>query len=145
MKRKVRLVQASIGAFMGIVLCGCPEIHQDNLGPVGFIVRMDTDYSQNIMALKFSEHDYLVKCGYGHTIPLTNNYYYVTDNYVSIVYTIWNESECNDSIRSLNQIGENIENEDPFVEVYTVWETESINDLVKRTDTHNFKGLTKEK
>ena len=143
MKRKIRLVHTLIGAFMGVMLCGCPGI-QDDLGPVGYIVKMKTDYSQNVIAEKLSEQSYMVKCGYGHTIPLTNNYYYLTENYASSVYTIWSVSECNDSISNLYEIDEYILNKDPYTEVYTLWE-ESRKDLIKRTDTKNFKGLTKEK
>ena len=144
MKRKIRLVHTLIGAFMGIMLCGCPGI-QDDLGPVGYIVKMETDYSHNVMALKFSAHDYLVKCGYEHTIPLTNNYYLITENYVSVVYTMWNESECSDTIKEMREIDEYVLNDDPYSEVYTLWEEESISNLIKRTDSQNFKGLTKEK
>lgn len=144
MKRKKHLVQMLTAASMSVMLCGCPGI-QDDLGPVGYIVKMDTDYSHNIIALKLSEHDYIVKCGYEHTIPLSNNYYLITENYVSVVYTIWDESDCSDSIKTLRDIDEYVLNDDPYSEVYTLNEEEAIKDLIKRTDSKNFKGLTKEK
>ena len=144
MKRKNHLVQMLIAASMSVMLCGCPGI-QDDQGPVGYIVKMDTDYSHNVIAEKLAEHSYMVKCGNGHTIPLSNNYYLITENYASSVYTIWDVNECNDSIRNLCEIDEYVLNDDPYSEVYTLNEEESIKDLIKRTDSKNFKGLTKEK
>lgn len=145
MKLKNAFLGSLLGALMCLVLCGCPVVHQNDLGPVGYLVKMETDYSHNIMALKFSDHDYWVKCGYSHTTPLTNNYYYITENYVSVVYTVWNESECNDSISSMFDIEDYIANDNPFLDVYELNKEESLSNLIKRVENNDFNGLEKVK
>ena len=121
MKRKIRLVHTLIGAFMGVMLCGCPGI-QDDQGPLT-VAKMDRDYSEYAYYIKNIKNDLSDKlfCVHDGTIE------HVVDSFYIIG---WSISACENMV-FVSRLGKDIESgktflqstdsiidDDPFKEIY---------------------------
>lgn len=120
MNRKFRLVPMLIGAFMGIMFCGCPaSVMQNDLGPL-YVAKMDRDYSEYAFYMKNLSDKRLSKV-YDGTIEYVSDSFYIVG---------WSPSAC-EKIVFVSRLGKDIEsgktylqptdsiiNDDPFKEIY---------------------------
>ena len=118
MKRKIRLVHTLIGAFMGVMLCGCPGFQNDQ-GPL-IVAKMDRDYSEYAFYMRSDQKHTLSKV-YDGTVEYVSDSFYIVG---------WSSSACEEII-FISRLGKDIESgktflqstdsiidDDPFKEIY---------------------------
>ena len=122
MKRKIRLVHTLIGAFMGVMLCGCPGFQNDQ-GPLT-VAKMDRDYSEYAFYMRSDQKHTLSKV-YDGTVEYVSDSFYIVG---------WSSSACEEII-FISRLGKDIEsgktylqssdsiiNDDPFIEIYEFYD-----------------------
>lgn len=115
---------------MPVVLCSCPEDCTEH-EPKGYVVRMDNDYTGNVMVCMsigkdtvYSEPIFIEN----HTFKLVDDYYLIYLWYKNYAYTSIKSSEWNDTLKSV--VFSSVIDSDPFKEVYGFYENYSNDYLI---------------
>ena len=124
MKRKIRLVHMLIGAFMGVMLCGCPGFQNDQ-GPL-IVAKMDRDYSEYAYYWNYPEDSIhlLKKVNDGAIEPLLDSFYLIgfgSAAFDKIVFTsrLGNEIVIGESVLLPT---DSIIDDNPFKEIYEFYD-----------------------
>lgn len=137
-----------VPAMFSLILTSCPgEDCEGEHTPNGYVVKMNTDYSEYVMTTMSISLD-TVYSNYcfpsSRTFHLDGNYYFLSITvppsvaYISIKYSDWNDSTKNACV----PISDYVLAPAPFDEVYEIYGDFSISeikDFVKERDFSKFK------
>lgn len=134
-------------AALPVVLCSCPEDCTEH-EPKGYVVRMDNDYTDKVMAtINVSNHgdtSYCCVSTGNHTIKIIADYYLINSAlYDDIAYTSIQSTEWKETL--LDSLSMYVIDTNPFDEVYAYFKRsyriDELRKIIKNNELNKFERL----